>query len=134
MVVRFNPAGGGGAALTAKIVSGSRTAAAGAGEQTIVHGLGKTPKALIVLAADEAHPHTGAHSWGLGDEDFAEANIRTAQSLVGSSNDHIIDCEETTSADQMKAVLTSMDATNITLTWTKTLNGVNVDFRILVLG
>ena len=117
------------AALRSTIVSGTRTASAGTGAQSIT-GAGFQPTSVIAFASVIA---ANLASWGMGDDAGGEAATATRNTATfDSSVGHLISIDSL-ATDKMTAVLTSLDSDGCTITWTKGGSGKNVAFDLLFL-
>lgn len=118
-----------------KVENETRAAAAASGDVSYT-GAGFTPKGVIIYA-DEASLNL-ASSWGLvgtaGDFNgiaiVDNAGTRVHVRLQGL----VIQASTGNGADVQQALVKSVDADGITLTWTKIGNGRDVDFRLFYLG
>jgi hypothetical protein len=116
--------------LQSTIVSGSRTASAGAGAQAIT-GAGFTPTAVIILGATSGSALEYA-SVGIGDDEANEESLSRNNASWICTTGNIVHMDNNAS-NGMNAVLTSLDADGCTLTWTVAGSGVDTNFRILFL-
>lgn len=116
-----------GVSLTTNIASFSRTAAAGSGAQTVAHGLGVIPLHVWTYCEDNASSELA--SWGFADEDGDEANLYRNATNFEADTSNLITISDGTNI--MQAVFTSADATNVTVTWTKSASGEDVDCLML---
>lgn len=108
------------------VVSGSRTASAGAGAQAIT-GAGFGPTGILIFAVRNS---TSMASWGMGDDAAGEGSTyMLGNGDVGTNASNIVYIEG--GSDDMFAVLTSLDSDGCTLTWTKNGSGHDVYFKIL---
>ena len=120
-------------ALVTNLVTFTRTAAAGDGEVTVAHGIAVDPDLVLVFCEADADDA----SWGMGDDDDDEALLQelasggTASFESGTTN--LISVNDG-GGNAMSLVYTSDDATNLTLTWTKSASGMNVTCQALVGG
>lgn len=99
--------------------------------QTIAHGLGRTPRYIKIQAGYGLATAMGALSTVTYD------GVNTAASYIGQNNSTILDGSSTsnfiiigtTTSTQISGVIT-MDATNISIAWTKTNSPTNVAYGI----
>ena len=116
----------------------SRAGDTASGSQAIAHGLGKAPTRIdfTVVSILEDTKYTG-HSWGTWDASGQNLVYSMVSSNVdnlkrGNKTSSVIYLERITGTDSQTAVVSSVDATNINLTWTKTGSGVSAtDMDIL---
>ena len=113
------------AAVVSKIVTGSRTAAAGAGDQAIT-GMGFQPTNLDVHLIVDSSTFAAV---GFSDDDLGEEGIEYRAGTWTRRAGEIGRVGDGSHA--MACVVKSYDADGLTLTWTKTGNGQNVQFQIL---
>lgn len=108
-----------GGALKSTIVTGTRTAAAGTGDQAIT-GAGFTPTTLLIWAVEVTS--TVYASWGFGDDAVGEAMMRNSQGTPSFSTGtaDIINIDPAGGSGSMVAVVKTLDSDGCTLTWTKT--------------
>jgi|TARA_R110000824_G_C15132780_1_gene669182 hypothetical protein len=116
--------------LKTTVVSGSRTASAGSGDQAIT-GAGFLPTGVIMLSGVDTG--TSIIWTGFGDDALGEvgAGIDSAGIFVESVR---ISAGIGGSNNNMEAVLKSLDSDGCTLTWTKSNSGVDLKWKILFLG
>lgn len=107
----------------------SRTAAAGSGTVTNAHGLGATPKQVTAYCTDD---DVAFASWGIADANSDEMLLTMINAAVYADNTAQLINVGAGTADQMTAVLDSMDSTNLTITWTKAGSGREMDCVALV--
>lgn len=120
------------AVLQSQIISGSRTAAAGSGDQALT-GVGFQPVAIIVLCTSSTDP-INEGSWGFGDDDLDEALMFARATPIRSSGGGQIINVSADGSNGMAAVLKSLDADGLTLTWTKSGTPTGTaEFHILAL-
>jgi hypothetical protein len=115
-----------GTALLTTIISGSRSASAGAGDQALT-GVGFSPTGLIALGTVES---TTFASWGLGDDAVAETSSAMAAGNVTIRDGDLI-YASALDGNYMTARVKTLDADGCTLTWTKGGTGYDVVYRIL---
>lgn len=101
----------------------SRTSAAGTGTQSIVHGLGAIPK-LVVIHYFSAPAGSAEKCTGVGtatsttDETSSwSVDIDSAADTAGQTSGQIVHTQNSSGTTQNEASLTTLDSTNITLTW-----------------
>ena len=111
-------------ALKSTIVAFSRTASAGSGDQAIT-GAGFAPSAAVIFATEAGGT---VASFGFGDDAAGEGHIRKSGSAWAGVSQAV---NLNDAGDVMDAVVKTMDADGLTLTWTKTSSGVDVDGVIL---
>lgn len=113
-----------GASLSANFVSATYGANTATGTQTIAHGLGATPTKITIRADYTKSGNNWSSSngsWKTGGV-YANSYVQingTADSNRGTSTSQIIRIEEDIGDTQI-ATVSSVDGTNITLSWTKT--------------
>jgi len=116
----------------------SRAGNAASGNQVIAHGLGKIPALVEISTTWYA---SGASAKGLttnGNYDGTTTNSITnfgfSTGTAGNSNTYIIYVEDPTTGGVQKATIT-IDATNITLAWTKTgtppADAINILWKVI---
>ena len=110
------------------IVTGSRTAAAGAGVQSIT-GAGFVPRAAIAIGSGTSGSALVA-SWGLLDDASAERVCLLSVTLVTDAA-NLIHISDGVNAMTAVAVLT---ADGLDLTWSKGAAGIDAIFSILFLA
>jgi len=115
--------------LKSAILTGSRTASAGSGDQALT-GAGFSPLGAISLG-DAGNTALG--SWGMSDAAGAERAMSSRNTTTFFLAGRFIDIDNS-GTNTMYAVLKSYDADGITITWTKGGSGDDVTFSILVLG
>ena len=123
-------AGGGGAALSSKVITGTRDLAAATGDVAYT-GVGFQPTAVIALSY-KASVQWQCGSWGLSDSVkacgclllYAYRNIDGGAYLIGQSATSALP-----GTTGQTAIVKSYDADGFTLTWTK--NGVPTGTAVL---
>lgn len=118
-----------GSALQSTVVAATRTAAAGAGTQSIT-GAGFTPTAAFVFAVEDSSPQTSS-SWGMIDDADAEQLISISEVPLHDDNALLIDISDGV-ADQLHAVGT-LTSDGIDIVWSKVGAGQDVGMAILFL-
>ena len=113
--------------MQSTVVTGSRTAAAGSGVQSIT-GAGFTPKAAIVLGNADGVSLSG--SWGFLDDASAERSSVLKTTFTTTTGD-LIQIENGANAMTAVGVLTS---DGLDFTWTKIAAGLTAGFDILFLA
>lgn len=118
--------------IQSTIISGTRTAAAGSGDQALT-GVGFQPAAVIVLCTSQGDPvHEG--SWGLGDDALGEALMFVRIAPMRTSAGGQIINVSSDGSNGMAAVLKTLDADGLTFTWTKSGTPTGTaEFQILCL-
>jgi len=111
------------------IISGTRTASAGAGNQALT-GVGFRPTGLIALGTVAG---TTFASWGIVDDAVAETSSAMYAGNVWIRDDDFI-YSSPLDGNYMTARVLSLDTDGCTLTWTKGGTGYDVVYRILFLG
>ena len=113
-------------ALSTSIISSSRTASSGAGDQALT-GAGFSPTAVIAFGLTNA---TSVASFGIGDDAIAESVIlQKADGNMTYNTTFFI--YGLSGSDGLYAVIKTFDADGLTLTWAKDSSGVDVHFTIL---
>jgi hypothetical protein len=110
----------------------TRNMNASSGSQTIAHGLSAAPKRGRIIAAYKQATN-GEFSLSIGSYDGAGSNCiflygSTMGALPGTSS-NMVESYETATISQIATI--AVDATNITLTWTKAGSGAAVAIQIL---
>lgn len=122
---------------TIKFGTATRVGSDASGNQTIAHGMGKTPSGVILFAIFRDIDSSTDVSMSYGSSDGTN---HSCISFYGSSGDvgnlttgHTDKDLHLTNAAENKAqdAVVSLDATNITLAWTKTGAPGAITFRIL---
>ena len=120
--------------LQSKIVEGTRTAVAGSGVQSIT-GAGFAPKAAVFLAGKNA---AAAATGSVGFVDSSNGGVMLIFQLTGViqsvnlSTGSPVFAEAVLNTDYMQcAVAFTSDGAD--LTWTKTGNGIDIEFSIMFL-
>ena len=111
-------------AKTKNFGTSSRSMTAASGTETIAHGLTTTPKKVIINAkfTSSTNADIWAHSTGIYDGTNTKTlhmAPRNGSGLSGIDTTNIIVMNEIATPTSQVATI-SVDATNITLTWTKT--------------
>lgn len=98
----------------------TRSGNASSGDQTIAHGLGKTP-AVVKLVAMKSAGDNGGVSLSFGSYKSGSVRSLTAEYIlsINSSTSNIISIVDYGGGNKQEATI-SVDSTNITLSWTKT--------------
>lgn len=109
----------------------TRSGNASSGDQTIAHGLGKTPTVVKLVAMKPAGDNGGISiSFG----NYKNNSVRSLSSeyilSVNSSTSNILSIVDYGSANKQEATI-SVDSTNLTLSWTKTGNPNSSSITIL---
>jgi hypothetical protein len=112
-------------ALKSTIVGFSRTALQGSGDQAIT-GAGFAPSAAVIFAMVIGGT---AASFGFGDDAAGEGHIRKSGSAWAGVS-QAVNLNDT-AGNVMDAVVKTMDADGLTLTWTKSGSGLEVEGVIL---
>lgn len=99
------------------VVAATRALDAATGDVSYAHGLGVTPKAVIALGNKDGGAATRFASVGFASSASAMGTIGMAE--VGYAQAKLLYSSEDTGKSQA-AVFKSADATNCTLTWTRT--------------
>ena len=116
------------ASVSSTIITGTRTAAAGSGDQAIT-GVGFTPTAVIALGDAS---NTLYMSIGIGDDAVGEGAMSHRNTSTFFIGTNLIDMDNGGSVT-MRAVVKTLDSDGLTLTWTKGGAGHNVGFKLLCL-
>lgn len=115
--------------LRSTIISGTRAASAGAGDQALT-GAGFTPTTIhirmCVASADTA-------SWGFGDDAVDETALRyeTTSYHYNEDTNNIAALGDSGGSNGYTAVLKTLDADGFTLTWARQGSGLLVEFAAL---
>lgn len=106
-------ANSGGILSTFSVVASTRAMDAASGDVAYAHGLGTTPKAVIAVGVATSKPMSVGFADGTaaGDHGSAVNNLSAQQKLM-------LIWEDT--GKTQDAVVKTLDATNVTLTWTRT--------------
>jgi hypothetical protein len=109
------------------ILNGSRTASAGAGDQSLT-GAGFTPKGVVAIGLDNG---TSVGSWGLGDDAVGETVIvqKSDGNMTYNTTFLIYGLD---SSNGLYAVIKTLDSDGLTLTWAKDGSGTDVNFSLLL--
>jgi len=114
--------------LVSTIVSGTRTASAGAGDQTIT-GFGFDPTTVHVMLQKTNGTVNGSYAWGDDDADEkAWAVVNANQTIQMYDNVAFMDVG---TSDTMRATLSSYITDGIIITWAVGGVGISVSFSIL---
>lgn len=104
----------------------TRVLSTASGDQTIAHGLGKTPKRVKISVGmiPETGNYLANHSWGVYDSSGTHCMYLgrngNAQGFQGTSSAYIVSVwDHTTSGTTAQTATITVDGTNITLSWTK---------------
>ena len=109
------------------VLNGARTAAAGAGDQALT-GAGFSPTGVIAVGLDNG---TKVGSWGLGDDAVGETVIlQKADGTMTYNTTFFI--YGLSGSDGLYAVIKTLDADGLTLTWAKDGSGVDINFSLLL--
>jgi hypothetical protein len=115
-------------ALVSNIVNGTRSASAGAGDQTLT-GFGFDPTTVHMMA--QTNPRTKNGSYGWGDDDADQevwANIEGTPAWNMSADIVYIDVG---SSDWMSATVDSYIDDGVIITWVKGGSGQDIIFSII---
>lgn len=110
----------------------TRTAASGSGVQTIAHGLGEAPRLVQIIAMADAGVGSAYVKGSQGSYDGTNNtclywyDINGAKVVLTDGSNAI---RLTDSGGNIMTAVITVDATNITITWTKTSSGQDVDFH-----
>ncbi len=92
------------------------------GTQVIAHGLGQQPKRVTMKAFKTVGSASTAYSEGEYDEGGAscifQTSVNAGAGIAGNSASQILVIKDSGASNTQEATI-SVDATNITLTWTK---------------
>ena len=117
------------ASLQSTAIAFTRTAAAGTGDQAIT-GAGFTPTVVFVNciknAADQA-------SWGFSDDAVADHEIAKEETTGSHRSSDGLLVYIVVGADEMKAVMKTLDSDGFTVTWTKAGAGHDVQCEAMAL-
>ena len=116
--------------LVSNIVAGTRSAAAGAGDQTIT-GFGFDPTTVHMMIQKGTATVNGSYGWGDDDADeYTFAVIDTASNFTANSA-YIASMNPGVGADAMYAVFKEYTDDGLIITWTAPGSGIDISFAIL---
>jgi len=114
--------------LVSKIVNGTRTASAGAGDQTI-EGFGFQPTTVHMMLAKTARNPNGSYGWGDDDEDGRSwCVIETGHNF--KIYEHIAN-EDVGGADIQYGTLKEYTSDGLIITWAQYGSGIDVTFSLM---
>jgi len=115
-------------ALVSNIVNATRSAGAGAGDQTI-EGFGFQPTTVQMMLVKNPRTNNGSYGWGDDDEDGRSWDV-----IEASSNIYIIQniaYLDTGGSDIQYGTLKEYTSDGLIITWTQLGSGVDVTFSIM---
>ena len=108
------------------VVNGSRTAAAGTGDQAIT-GAGFAPAGVVFFSVSNNDPNA---AWGFGDDANGEGSIL----MHGTDGNFGYNASAigniSSGSNEMQVLLKSLDADGATLTWAKSGSGMDINWVI----
>jgi len=118
--------------LATNIIAGTRISSQGSGTENFLHGLGRAPKAIIFSAkgTDDSYISDGYVNsaldnnvtWVLGRTGMTSGRETDACIYIGNSTNYL------------SGEVTSVDATNITVTWTSVGSGEDLIFNAILIA
>ena len=104
--------------MASNLFTFSRTDAAGSGTVTVAHGLALIPTGLIVFCEQDSQ---NEYSFGLADDDGPDEGGFAVRNAAALDNTLIAELDD--GVDSFDGVVDSVDATNVTITWSGAVPG-----------